>query len=269
MLIINLLKNDLKIHFFFVNVDRSRSISTSQIIRLFGGFISYDYNTTKDLFILVADADLLPISRHRFEIHTNHTNYILAVNAYCCPDEDFSYEKYYHIHYYPMSYAGMRQSLWQMIFFPLENCRLSVNITVDMMECCLRKKMNVTLPKNVLKRTIQWDTDQKLLSLLILQAQHSYNTYIDKRKIGYRLNPSENFLSFEFDSILLYDDIHLPNTSEQIIFRNETWLVFRKIFSHLFSKETIRLLSQYHYQTVADVRANNNTNNRSQIHIIS
>ncbi len=163
MPIINLLKMDLKIQYYFINVDSSRSISTSQIIRLFGGFISYEYNTTKDLFILIGDVDLLPISRHRFEIDTNQSNYILAVNAYCCPKETFSYKNFHNIHYYPMSYVGMKKDLWKKIFLPLNNCSLSSNLTIDMIECCLKEKMNVTLPKNVIKGTKQWDIDQKLL----------------------------------------------------------------------------------------------------------
>jgi hypothetical protein len=41
MPLIDLLKNDLKIQYYFLNVDQSRSISTSQIIRLFAGFMTY------------------------------------------------------------------------------------------------------------------------------------------------------------------------------------------------------------------------------------
>lgn len=163
MLLINLLKNDLKIKYDVINADKSRSISTSQLIRLFGGYISYESNTTEDLFILAADADLLPITRHRFEIYTNHSNYILAINAYCCPNEDFSYKNYSHIPYYPMSYVGMRKYLWQRLVSPLNNCHLSSDITIDMIECVLSEKMNVTIPINVRKGTKQWDTDQKLL----------------------------------------------------------------------------------------------------------
>jgi len=163
MPLINVLKNDLKIQYYFLNVDSSRSISTSQIIRLFGGFISYKYNTTKDFFILIADADLLPISRYRFEINTNHTNYILAVNGYCCPNEKFAYENYHNIHYYPMSYVGMKKDLWKKIFLPLNNCSISSNLTIDMIECCLKEIMNTTIPENVIKGTQYWDIDQKFL----------------------------------------------------------------------------------------------------------
>ncbi len=161
--LINLLKNDLKIQYYFVNVDSSRSISTSQIIRLFGGFISYELNTTKELFILIADVDLLPISHYRFEINTNYTNSILAVNAYCCSSEKFSYENYHNIHYYAMSYVGMTKDLWKKIFLPLNNCSLSSNITIDMIDCCLKERMNITIPKNVIKGTQNWDIDQKFL----------------------------------------------------------------------------------------------------------
>ncbi|CAF0898924.1 unnamed protein product [Rotaria sordida] len=266
MSLINLLKNDLKIKYYFINVDSSRSISTSQIIRLFGGFILYEYNTTKDLFILIADADLLPISRHRFEIDTNHTNYILAVNAYCCPKEKLSYGKYQNIHYYPMSYVGMKKYLWKKIFFPSNSCHISSNITIDMIECCLKEKMNITIPKNVMKGTKQWDIDQKLLSLLIVQAKDLYNTCVDERELGYRLDPNENFLSSEFNSIYLYDDIHLPNNNEHAVLNNQTWFGLSKIFSHLFHNETIQLLSHYHYQTVASILDKNRTTTRSHVH---
>jgi hypothetical protein len=120
-------------------------------------------NTTKELFILIADVDLLPISHYRFEINTNYTNSILAVNAYCCSSEKFSYENYHNIHYYAMSYVGMTKDLWKKIFLPLNNCSLSSNITIDMIDCCLKERMNITIPKNVIKGTQNWDIDQKFL----------------------------------------------------------------------------------------------------------
>ncbi len=163
MPLINLLKNDLKIQYHFINIDSSRSISTSQIVRLFGGFMSYEYHSNKDLFILISDVDLLPITRHRFEIASNKTNYILAVNAYCCPEEKFSYGTFRNIHYYPVSYIGMNKDLWKKIFLPLNQCPLSSNITIEMMECSLKERMGVTIPKNVIKGERYWDIDQKLV----------------------------------------------------------------------------------------------------------
>lgn len=143
----------------------------------------------------------------------------------------------------------MKKDLWKKIFLPLNNCYISSNITIDMINCCLKEKMNVTIPKNVIKGSQQWDIDQKLLSLLIAHAEHYYGTYVDKRKLGNRLDPNKNFLLSEFDSILLYDDVHLPNKEENIIFNNQTWFVLSKAFSYLFNNETIELLSHYHYQT--------------------
>jgi hypothetical protein len=163
MPLFNLLKNDLKIKYYFINADPLRSISTSQIIRLFGGFLSYEYETTKDIFILMADVDLIPISRHRFEIDTNQTNYILAVNAYCCRNAKFSYGQFHDIHYYPISYVGMRKNLWKKLFLPLKDCKMSSEITIDMIECCLNEKINQTIPKNVIKGTEEWDLDQELI----------------------------------------------------------------------------------------------------------
>lgn len=100
-------------------------------------------------------------------------------------------------------------------------------------------------------------------SLLIARTERYNNTYVDKRKLGYRLDPNPNFLSSEFDSILLYDDIHLPNKDEKIIFSNQTWDVLSKALSHLFQNETIQLLSRYHYQTAAMVLGNNRNNSIS------
>ena len=163
MPLINLLKNDLKIQYHFFNIDSSRSISTSQIIRLFGGFLSYQMNTTKDLFILISDVDLIPISRYRFEIHTNQTNSILAVNAFCCLDGKFSHENLHNIHYYPISYVGMTKDLWKKTFLPLNNCQLSSNLTIEMINCCLKERLNLTIPRNVVKAKRDWDIDQRFL----------------------------------------------------------------------------------------------------------
>jgi hypothetical protein len=96
-------------------------------------------------------------------------------------------------------------------------------------------------------------------SLLIARAEYLYDVQVDKRKLGYRLNPNRKFLSSEFDSILSYDDVHLANGDEKILFSNHTWNVLSKAFSNLFHNETIQLLSHYHYQTAAFTRAYNRT----------
>ncbi|CAF0766610.1 unnamed protein product [Adineta ricciae] len=256
MPLMHTLNVDFKITYHFVDVDPPRSISASQIVRLFGGFLSYNYNTTKDLFILIADVDLLPITRRRFEIFTNRTNYILAVNAYCCLKEQFSYANFSNIHYYPMSYVGMRKDLWQMVFQPTKRCSSAQNLTVDMIECYLKEYMNITLPKYVVKGSKKWDLDQKLLSLLLARAKYFYGTHIDRRDLGYRLDANENFLSSEMNSILFYDDIHLPNKNVEVLFSEHTWPILKRIFSRLFNNKTMQLLSQYHHQTTTMLRLN-------------
>ena len=164
MPLLNLLENDLKITYHFYNVDSSRSISTSQLIRLFGGFLSYNINTTKDLFIIISDVDLVPISRHRFELRTLSSNSILAVNAFCCLDEKFSFGNYRNLHYYPISYIGMKQHLWRQLFLPLNECNsIGNNLTIDLINCCLKQHMNETIPKNVIKARQNWDLDQRFL----------------------------------------------------------------------------------------------------------
>ena len=40
---------------------------------------------------------------------------------------------------------------------------MSSDITIDMIECCLKDKMNAEIPENVIKGTKQWDIDQKFL----------------------------------------------------------------------------------------------------------
>lgn len=89
--------------------------------------------------------------------------------------------------------------------------------------------------------------------MLIVQTEHLHKTYIDKRKLGYRLDPDKNILLDEFDSILLYDDVHLPKTDENILFNDKTWLVLSQAFSVLFHHNIIQLLSRYHHETAASV----------------
>lgn len=159
----NLLKHELKIQYYFVASDRARSVATSQLVRLFGGFLSLRYSTNKDLFVVTADVDLLPITRHRFEISRNAGNIILIVNAFCCSGERFSYENDQDIEYYPISYIGMNHQLWKRIFSPSTNCDRSFKFSIEMIECILKEKFNRTIPKDVVKGTDQWDIDQKLL----------------------------------------------------------------------------------------------------------
>lgn len=92
-------------------------------------------------------------------------------------------------------------------------------------------------------------------SLLIARVARTSDIHLDKRPLGARLDPNERIRSTLFDSILLYDDIHLPNRHEKIIFSNRTWSIFRRALSKLFHPQTIQLLSSYHHQTTAAVRS--------------
>lgn len=161
--LMNLLRNDLQIRYEFVASDRPESISISQLVRLFGGFISFPRQTDQDLFIILADVDLLPITKHRFDLHEREDNRILIVNADCCRDAKFSYGEYSVMDYYPISYVGMTQRLWKDLFLPLNHCDTSAHFTVDLMRCSLGEIFNQTIPQNVIKATDQWDIDQKLL----------------------------------------------------------------------------------------------------------
>ena len=96
-------------------------------------------------------------------------------------------------------------------------------------------------------------------SLLIVRAEFLYGVNVDKRKLGHRLDPNRKFLSSEFESILNYDDIHLPNQNETIIFSNHTWNVLSTAFSELFHNDIIQILSRYHYETAAYVFTYNRT----------
>ncbi|UJR27639.1 hypothetical protein I4U23_008920 [Adineta vaga] len=173
-------------------------------------FMTFDEISTKETFIIIGDVDLLPITRRRFEINTNHTNYILAVNAYCCPNEEFSYENFTNIHYYPMSYVGMRKALWKEIFLPLKYCSLSRNLT------------------------------------------------------GYH-NP-ENFLSTEFQSILFYDDIHLPNKNDSIVFIKLKRLFGGFMtFDEISTKETFIIIGDVDLLPITRRRFEINTNHTNYI----
>lgn len=163
MPLMKLLEDDLQIRYHFVPIDPARSIATSQIIRLFGGFMSFENRTNQNSFILIADVDLIPVTRRRFIVESNHSNYILAVNAFCCPADRFTYQDLTNIHYYPISYVGMNRDLWKKIFFPLNRCSLPSNVTIDFIECTLKEKMNASIPTSVIKGGPYWDLDQKLL----------------------------------------------------------------------------------------------------------
>lgn len=119
----------------------------------------------RERFIILADVDLLPIGRHRFDHERNETNHILIVNADCCTSSRFSYGNYQRIDYYPISYVGMTQTLWKDLLLPLDYCSLpeKENFTVDFIRCALKEIFNETIPIDVIKGTEQWDIDQKFL----------------------------------------------------------------------------------------------------------
>ena len=161
--LLNLLKKDLQIRYEFIPSNPSESISISQLIRLYGGFISFPRQSNQDLFIILADVDLLPITKHRFDLHQNDVNRILIVNADCCQDLRFSYKRYQMMDYYPISYVGMSQSLWKDLFLPFNHCNASASLTVELIRCSIAEIFNQTIPQNVIKGSDQWDIDQKVL----------------------------------------------------------------------------------------------------------
>lgn len=81
-----------------------------------------------------------------------------------------------------------------------------------------------------------------IFSILIARAQILHQTEVDKRPLGRRLDPNKNFLLKQFDRILQYDDVHLPNTDENLTFTNHTWFVFERAFSKLFHSDVIDVL---------------------------
>lgn len=97
-------------------------------------------------------------------------------------------------------------------------------------------------------------------SFSIVHAEYSYDVKVEKRHRGSRLDPNKRFLPSEFQNILFYDDIHLPNRNESIVYRNQTWHVLSEAFSNLFHNDTIQLLARYHFQTAASILGSNRTN---------
>lgn len=93
-------------------------------------------------------------------------------------------------------------------------------------------------------------------SVLIARAEYSQNVYVSKRKRGSRLDPDKRYLASEFHDILYYDDVHLPNRNETLLYTNSTWQVLREAFSNLFQNDTIQLLARYHFQAAASFRMN-------------
>lgn len=95
---------------------------------------------------------------------------------------------------------------------------------------------------------------------MIARAEYFHDIEIDKRHRGLRLDPNDQFLRVEFEKMFDYDDIHLPNRNESMLYCNQTWHVLREAFSNLFNDETIQLLARYHYQTAASILTSNGTN---------
>lgn len=98
-----------------------------------------------------------------------------------------------------------------------------------------------------------------VFSVLIARAKYSSKVRVDKRERGSRLDPDKRYLASEFRHILYYEDVHLPNRNETLLYTYETWQVLREAFTNLFHNETIELLARYHFQTAASILTANRT----------
>jgi hypothetical protein len=89
-----------------------------------------------------------------------------------------------------------------------------------------------------------------LSSLLIARIQRTRHIDIHKRHLGKRLDPTLESLPSDLNSILDYDDIHLPNQQDTWIFNNAAWSILNHALRKLFHEKTIQLLARYHQQTI-------------------
>lgn len=87
---------------------------------------------------------------------------------------------------------------------------------------------------------------------MIVRAKDRINIRVEKRRLGYRLDPTEQHFRTEFDGLFFYDDVHLLKRDEQFVFHDKTWQVLRTALSKLFDSSTMDLLSIYHHE-MADI----------------
>ena len=103
--------NRLQVKIFYLRSFKNYEAQIGMLARLFIGYISNDYITDDNDYIILGDTDLIPINLEYYDFEYKN-DAITIWNAFCC--KKFEHKKFLYREY-PMSHIGMRKYMWKNI----------------------------------------------------------------------------------------------------------------------------------------------------------
>jgi hypothetical protein len=234
----------LGVHVINFQCDKSYAVKMSQIVRLFGGYLSNTIVRDRD-YILTTDSDIIPMREGDYKLKENTIGFVY--NAFCCGSFQRRGKTY---QMFPMSHICITKKIWRDLFIEsiqrkeLLNLNLSpFNLTLlsdkapftfDTISIYTRLEFGHIYDSNMSKGDSAWYMDQVFSSMLLNEyCERHRNITIDKRnKNSMRLDPHLPFHMWDPNHLNGYGDAHLIHDE---IFDSHRWTPFKNLLRFLFN----------------------------------
>ncbi|CAM2716054.1 unnamed protein product [Rotaria socialis] len=243
--------------------DIAYSIKLSQLVRMFGGFLSDSIVRDTD-YILTSDSDIIPISENDYKLKNATDGFIY--NAFCC---GFFKRREKNHQMYPMSHICVTKKTWRNILLEsvqrqeLLNASLSPSndillsgkapFSFETMSLYTRHEFRQLYDSNMTKGDAAWFMDQAFSSMLLNDYLEKHtNMKIDKRhKKSQRLDPHLSHLFWQPHKFKQFGDAHIMHDE---IFDSNNWAGFKKLLHYMFNSSLVNEFDLYYKQFAITLR---------------
>jgi len=233
----------LGVHVIDFQCDKSYAVKMSQLVRLFGGYLSNTIVHDKD-YIITTDSDIIPMREKDYQLKENTIGFVY--NAFCCGSYQRRGKSY---QMFPMSHICISKKIWRDLFLEsiqrkeLLNSNLSSSdllsnkapFSFDTVSIYTRLEFGPLYDSNMSKGDSAWYMDQIFSSMLLNDyCERHQNSTIDKRhKNSMRLDPHLPSQMWQPNYLNNYGDAHLIHDE---IFDSHRWIPFKNLLRFLFNQ---------------------------------
>ncbi|CAF2022007.1 unnamed protein product [Rotaria magnacalcarata] len=253
----------LGVHIVNLQCDIAYSIKLSQLVRMFGGFLSDSIVRDTD-YILTSDSDIIPIYENDYKLKDATDGFIY--NAFCCGSFKRR-EKNYQM--YPMSHICVTKKTWRNILFesvqrqellnasssPSNDILLSdkAPFSFETMSLYTRHEFRQLYDSNMTKGDAAWFMDQAFSSMLLNDYLEKHtHMKIDKRhKKSERLDPNLSHLFWQPQRLKQFGDAHIMHDE---IFDSNNWAGFKHLLHYMFNSSLVNEFDLYYKQFTITLR---------------
>ncbi|CAF3429531.1 unnamed protein product [Rotaria sp. Silwood2] len=249
----------LKVHVIDFQCNISYSTKISQLVRIFGGFLSDKIIKDTD-YIITTDSDIVPLHENNYILKNDTDGFIY--NTFCCGSFKRRQKTY---QMYPMCHICLSKQVWRNLFLEsiqrneLLNSNLSSSNAIllsdkapfsfDTISLYLRQEFGQLYDSNMAKGDSAWYMDQVFSSMLLNNYCEKHRNFtIDKRdRTRFRLDPGFSPHAWQLDKLKIYGDAHLIHDP---IFDPYHYAMFKNLLIFLFNSSLANDFDFYYKQFV-------------------